>query len=365
MSALLQRTAAKLVVVTALLLGLPLLGVVLAGEPAGRYLDFPPQTTYVTHAPFSGPAFALVGAVALAAFGGLAFVVYPRRAEAAGPRPGRLPWWGWLGGGLVALFWLLSWTRFQWMGAFQAHTFTPLWLGYILFINAVTWRRSGRSLVTHRPGYLLALFPLSALFWWYFEYLNRFVQNWHYVGVEDFSPARYAVHATLAFATVLPAVMSTLAWLRSYPSLAGYDRPVSLGPGMARRLAWTALAVAALGLAGLGLWPNYLFPLVWVAPLVLLVALQVLAGEPTVLGGLRRGDWRTVALAALAALVCGLLWELWNHYSYAKWVYSIPFVDRFHIFEMPLLGYTGYLPFGIACAAVAGLLDRAECPGRV
>jgi hypothetical protein len=30
-------------------------------------------------------------------------------------------------------------------------------------------------------------------------------------------------------------------------------------------------------------------------------------------------------------------------------------VDRFRIFEMPLLGYAGYLPFGIECAAIAAL----------
>jgi hypothetical protein len=27
-------------------------------------------------------------------------------------------------------------------------------------------------------------------------------------------------------------------------------------------------------------------------------------------------------------------------------------VDRFHLFEMPLLGYAGYLPFGWLCALI-------------
>ncbi|NJN70624.1 MAG: hypothetical protein HC801_10345, partial [Nitrospira sp.] len=44
-------------VLLALVLGLPLLGVLLAGEPVWRYLEFPPRTSYVQHDPFSWPVF--------------------------------------------------------------------------------------------------------------------------------------------------------------------------------------------------------------------------------------------------------------------------------------------------------------------
>ncbi len=296
----------------------------------------------------------------IASAGGLAWVVKPRRPRPPGPTPGRLPWWGWLAVMLLAVFWTLAWTRLSWFEGFQRHTFTPLWLSYVLLVNALTYGRTGRSLLTHRPAYLAALFPLSALFWWYFEYLNRFVQNWHYTGVADFSPAAYVLHATLAFSTVLPAVISTLDLLRSFPALANVTLRVPWEPAHPRRWAGAALVVAAAGIAGLGVWPNLLFPLLWVAPLVLLVSLQVLAGERTVLAELHTGNWRTIALAALAGLICGFLWELWNYYSAAKWVYSIPYVHRFEVFEMPLLGYAGYLPFGIECAVVAGLLHRTR-----
>jgi hypothetical protein len=60
--------------------------------------------------------------------------------------------------------------------------------------------------------------------------------------------------------------------------------------------------------------------------------------------------------AVLAALVCGGLWEMWNYFSLAQWKYSIPFVQRFEVFEMPALGYAGYLPFGLECAAAENLL---------
>ena len=38
-------------------------------------------------------------------------------------------------------------------------------------------------------------------------------------------------------------------------------------------------------------------------------------------------------------------WEMWNYYSYPKWIYHVAWGNWLHIFEMPLLGYGGYLPF--------------------
>jgi hypothetical protein len=76
------------------------------------------------------------------------------------------------------------------------------------------------------------------------------------------------------------------------------------------------------------------------------------------------GDWSGAVGAALAAIICGGFWEMWNYFSLAKWEYSIPLVHRFKIFEMPLLGYAGYLPFGLECVVIGDmlgqLLDREE-----
>jgi hypothetical protein len=63
---------------------------------------------------------------------------------------------------------------------------------------------------------------------------------------------------------------------------------------------------------------------------------------------------------AMAALFCGWFWEMWNYYSLAKWEYAIPFVHRYEIFEMPILGYAGYLPFGLECAVLVDMLGVFE-----
>ncbi len=65
--------------------------------------------------------------------------------------------------------WALAWTRFDWFAPFQEHTFTPLWLAYIVVVNAACVARTGGSPLIDRPGLLIGLFPASALFWWFFE----------------------------------------------------------------------------------------------------------------------------------------------------------------------------------------------------
>lgn len=364
-------------VLLALVLGLPLLGVLLAGEPIGRYLEFPPRTSYIQHEPFSWPVFLALTLLIALAVGPILLRIALENLRPASPltqhaalntqhyRPS-FPWWGWLGVGWTCLWWVLAWTRFPWMAAVQEHTFTPLWLGYIVTVNAATFTRTGRSMMLHRPRYFLSLFPLSAGFWWIFEYLNRFVQNWYYVGVADLSSLEYFLRATIPFSTVLPAVLSTVELLTSYSGAgAGMELRRPIRTKNPKPASWLLLILSCLGLLGIGLWPTYLFPFVWVGPLLMIVSLQALAGRPTVLSSLAQGDWCNLWVPALAALVCGFLWELWNWKSLAHWEYAIPFVHRFQLFEMPLLGYTGYLPFGLECVAVADLCLIHRFFGRV
>lgn len=357
------RTAAGTVTGVLLLAGLPLTGILLTSAPLAPYLEFPPRTQYVQHAGFSWPVFCV-----FAAF--IAAVVAPflvrvaaawSRAPAATPPVRRFPWWGWLGAGAGVAAWALAWNRFAWFASLQHFTFSPLWFSYIVVVNALTWRRTGRCMLTHRPRHLLVLFAASAAFWWYFEYLNRFVQNWYYEGVEDITSAQYFWMATLPFSTVLPAVLGTYEWLATLPrSAAGLDCGRPLRVSRPRATAVAALLVSAAGLAAVGVWPDWLFPLLWVAPLAVLISLQVLRGMPTVLDDLARGDRRRVFRLALAALICGFFWEMWNWGSLARWCYNVPFVNRFHLFEMPLLGYAGYLPFGIECAVIGDLIEGEQ-----
>ena len=355
-----KRFFIKFIILAVMLLGLPLLGVWLAGYPVSDYLEFPPETRYVRHEPFSGLAFIACALIIAACLTPLIIrVPVSRPQEKSEIQATRsFPWWGWLGLLLGILSWVMAWTRFEWFAALQPHTFTPLWVAFILVINGFSYRQRGHCMMLDRPAFFVLLFPTSAAFWWFFEYLNRFVQNWYYIG-PSFGAWEYFWYATLPFSTVLPAVLSLRDWLISARWLRHRFndlKPLRVPqPGM---LATGVLILSAGGLAAIGIWPNILFPLLWIAPLLIMVSLQFLLDGQDILSGLLGGNWTAAAAAALAAVICGVFWEMWNFFSLAKWQYSIPFVHRYQIFEMPLLGYAGYLPFGLQCAVVGSLLEE-------
>ncbi len=353
------KALAILVPLGLMLVGLPLVGIIVMGKPLAPYLRFPPTTVAIDHLPFSWWAFCLLAVLVITALLPFVYRIIRKAKQATeivtAATP--FPWWGWLGAAIVIVAWVLAWNRFSWFTTWQAFTFSPLWLGYILVINALTHTRTGHCLLRDRPGYFVLLFPLSAGFWWFFEYLNRFVQSWYYVGISDFGPWEYFLYATLPFAAVLPAVLSTCDWLASFPRLnqgLANAWPIRIIGG--RWLASTMLLIASAGLTAIGVWPEHVFSLLWITPLVIITALQVIYDRKTIFAPVTTGDWRRLWQAMLAALVCGFFWELWNYQSLGHWEYSIPFVHRFEIFHMPLLGYAGYLPFGWECLAAASLL---------
>ena len=339
-----------------LLLCLPPLGLALSGRA------LPPRLTFLPIPIEPGEAsrsWTLVGLLAMLISGTLAPFVWRfwkfrcRSTLRLSPRM-PFPWWGWLAVGWTTFAWLLAWTRFSWFQAWQSHTFPLLWFGYIVVINALTFSRTGRCMLVNRPKFSLKLFVLSAGFWWIFEYLNQFVYNWHYVGMIDSHRGLTIMWMTLAFSTVLPAVLGTYEYLASFTQLKKpFENWHALPMVDSPRTGWLMLSLGSLGLLMIGRWPAVLFPFLWIGPLLLMLGILIPRRELTVLMPLAKGNWSSVVLSSLAALICGGFWEMWNAYSLVHWEYSIPYVHTFKIGEMPILGYAGYLPFGLECLAVA------------
>jgi hypothetical protein len=269
----------------------------------------------------------------------------------AEPQTRRWPARGWLGLILVLVFWILNWSlpglRTLWL-------FFPLWLGYCLVVDALVYCRKGTSLLTRNRKAYAGLFVVSAPAWWLFEAINWRTQNWHYVGRESLSDASYAVLASISFSTVMPAVFGTAELVSTFNGLKQVRRGPSIRPTRATLL--TFFLAGWLMLASLLLWPRYFFPFVWLSVYFILAPLNVWLGNRSLSRHTAVGDWRPVLALWLGCLICGFFWEMWNFYSYPKWVYRVPFVDFLQIFEMPLLGYGGYLPFSLELFALYHLL---------
>lgn len=89
--------------------------------------------------------------------------------------------------------------------------------------------------------------------------------------------------------------------------------------------------------------------------------------RPSLLGDLEEGRVTRLVCYLASGGVCGILWEFWNYRAAARWVYIFPMWQRGKIFEMPLPGFLGFLPFALECfvmyafvGTVRGLLVRFQ-----
>jgi hypothetical protein len=254
---------------------------------------------------------------------------------------------GWAGLVLVLVFWALNWN----LDGLRTHWgFFPLWLGYGLVVDALVLYRTGTSLLTRSWQKYIGLFFVSAPAWWLFEAINLRTQNWIYLGSEFFTRWEYAFWATLNFSTVIPAVFGTAELVKSFQfikkigpgTIIRPDRPTTLGFFI------TGLVMLALMMV----WPDYFYIFVWLSVYIILEPINIWLGNRSLSKWTRVGDWRPIISLWLGALICGFFWEMWNFLAYPKWIYEVPFVQFGHIFEMPVLGYGGYLPFAMELYAL-------------
>jgi hypothetical protein len=227
-------------------------------------------------------------------------------------------------------------------------------LGYILVVDGLTHARAGGSLLSRKPRTWPLLFVFSVPLWWLFEWANGVLANWRYVLPYPYDPVHYALLASLAFSTVLPAIFATASLLRTFPAFARARRWRAVDPSPAGLVAIALLGGALFALSLLA--PRYAFPLVWIGLFLLFDPINRRLGWNSLAAEVARGRWDTVVVLWAAGLTCGLFWELWNWRSLPKWVYEVPFVGEPKLFEMPLLGFGGYLPFALEVFAAYGLL---------
>lgn len=254
---------------------------------------------------------------------------------------------GWVGAALIAAAWPLNWLL---PGNRTAWLFFPLWLGYSLLVDGLVYFRKGSSLLSRSWFRYAGLFLISAPAWWLFEAINLRTQNWSYRGLESLTPIEYFLLASLNFSTVIPAVFGSAELISSLPFIQRLKPWLVIRDDVRTTTAFfiSGLAMLVLLLA----WPVYFFPFVWLSVYFITEPVNVWLGNCSLAEGTRVGNWRAVVSLFLGVLVTGFFWEMWNYWSYPKWVYQVPGVDFFRVFEMPLLGYGGYLPFALELHAL-------------
>jgi hypothetical protein len=235
---------------------------------------------------------------------------------------------------------------------------TPIaWTGFIVFADAIVYRARGTSWIRSSPREFAALALVSIPLWLVFEGYNRFIRNWHYVGLPENPFLRYFGYAW-SFATIWPAIFEgadlSAVW-RARGSIGSPRAEIgSTAPESARGRAGQVSIVVGLAmlLSPFAVPPaiaRYLAAPVWLGFILLLDPINARLGGESLGRDLAAGRADRVVNLAVSGLLCGVLWEFWNFWSRAKWYYTVPILEQTRIFEMPLPGYLGFPPFALEC----------------
>ncbi len=267
--------------------------------------------------------------------------------------------------GIIGILVLVASEIFMFKGVepFVTWFYDFAWWSYILIIDSIIYYLStpkegkdqkktpiqqklkGNSLLCNRRREFILLMAWSVCFWLIYEAANLVLKNWHYINLPANTWVRW-VGYFIAFATVLPAVFETTELLET----AGIFKN-----NRVKRIKVTKNVHILFYILGLTflitplIFPDYCFALIWGCFVFLLEPVNYMWGGRSLLRDWENGTFRKFYLLLLGGLICGALWELWNYWASAKWVYTVPFVGKLKIFEMPLLGYIGFPPFAVEC----------------
>ena len=222
---------------------------------------------------------------------------------------------------------------------------TLLFAGYILFINHLIKLLTGNSPLNLQRDYFVWISATSAVLGWLLVYLNLFVASWV---TQPENLIMQSLLYTPLFALLGPAVLITRALLGSFGGLLKFlSRGIPLSRFRNESLVLGLAPLAVLGLTGGAAWPEKLFWLLWLAPLLLLAALQLLWGESTIFSGLKSGDWGRLICAALAGLIVGnfVVFAYQNNGGIIDLTLPIPFFAQL-----------GYATFGLLCLQLSDVV---------
>ncbi len=173
--------------------------------------------------------------------------------------------------------------------------------------------------------------------------------DWTYVGGLPLSlPLRWAAYGW-AFATIWPGIFLTADLIESFGWWDAPARPIVFSPATQKAFVTIGAVLLLMPVIVPRSIGVFLFGAVWVGFIFLLDPINLRLGLPSFEADLASGRLGRFFSFLVSGFVCGLLWEFWNFWAAAKWNYIFPIMQKEKIFEMPVLGYLGFLPFALEC----------------
>jgi len=225
----------------------------------------------------------------------------------------------------------------------SAIAYPILWWGIILLLDFYNFRYWKESLIREdAKKFYLIIIPLSAIFWLYYEVVNLFYPQWNYSGIIPGIPMRIVL-SLLSFGTVIPIIIELL-WV-----FVGPFQTIAVSAMWRTFIQNNKLIIIIMGFvcATLPFYNTYFYAnqLMWLGPMLMLMPFVASSGKDEM-------EYRRFWIYAIVTgLLSGALWEFLNFWAGGKWQYTI-LPDTLRIFEMPIYGYIGFVPFALSTLAL-------------
>ena len=229
--------------------------------------------------------------------------------------------------------------------------FIIAWWSFILIIDGINFQRTKSSLLSKSAKDFLFVAYVSVFIWLIFELFNLRLKNWSYHDLPSSLPERWFGYF-LAFASVLPAMKELSLFFGSILKKKFVLFRIRVTHPLLKFLFLTGTASIVLAL----IWPRIFFPLTWLCFIFLLEPVNILMKNETFLKDVEKREWSRFWSWVLTGLAAGFLWEFWNFWAESHWEYSLPYLNFWRVFQMPVFGYTGFLPFALEVFALYELL---------
>ncbi len=362
---IIRRNLTAIIGVIVAIIIIPLVGEYIHnnGSIPKNLFEFPPTKTH-SKAGFNIYVFIIF---AISSLIGIILYIYPwifgfkrppKEEIAENIKKEKLPTWFWVGMVLFVATAIIMWGKFEQPKIIINFAVIPMFWGFSLIIDGLVYSRSnGNSIIGNMPRTLIAIGIASISGWLIFEYLNFFVlDNWYYPMAELVTLSEFYIYALVGSTGLMPMAFEVYTLLNTFKRLRNrysYGKKIVLPRKLQYAMLILTLAVTFI----IGFFPNSMFFIIWLGPLIIFSILLDLLGIWTPFKPIaQKGDWTPLALICMAEFIMGFLCEFWNYLSAFHnplvthnpdyWVYSIPYVNVLHVFEMPLLGLFGYIPFG-------------------
>ncbi|RQW04609.1 MAG: hypothetical protein EH225_05665 [Calditrichaeota bacterium] len=256
----------------------------------------------------------------------------------------KFPWYGYLG---ISVFLVSEAGLYSQLWFFEIYM-TPLcWSGLILFLDALNFRLAGNSLIMTRRKEFLWMIPWSVALWYFFEFYNLFIRNWHYVGLPDDRLLRYSGYFW-SFATIWPGIYEIFEVIKNL----GIFRSARVKPlNLTRKILTLSFGTGLVCMFLPFVVPldiaTYLAAPVWIGMIFMLDPLNYSLNRYSIWRDWSNGNLSVLFQLFLTGFIAGILWEFWNYWATAKWIYTVPILGHIKIFEMPVVGYLGFIPFAV------------------